>query len=211
MGFLLDLLVSPATVVGGFVSGFVAASVAELRRARLDRLGVIVAAIRLVIELREAVRRSRVDSVRGVAGGKAPLSVEIPSRVLAALTGDAPEAGTHRGSSSAAAVRMNVGVLREDFIRTSRWPVIQVDERHRILVGSSREADWRFRVATVSRKHCELHSGVDGESWVVRDLGSRNGTFVNGAAVVHPTAVTSMDSISLGRSTHFRIVGAAHG
>lgn len=106
---------------------------------------------------------------------------------------------------------MNVGVLREDFIRTSRWPVIQVDERHRILVGSSRDADWRFRVATVSRKHCELHSCVDGESWVVRDLGSRNGTFVNGAAVVYPTAVTSMDSISLGRSTHFRIVEAAHG
>ncbi|HEY4116274.1 MAG TPA: sigma 54-interacting transcriptional regulator, partial [Byssovorax sp.] len=50
------------------------------------------------------------------------------------------------------------------------------------LVGSASGADLEIADATVSRLHAELEPRRDG-LWV-RDLGSRNGTFVNGVRVV---------------------------
>jgi two-component system NtrC family sensor kinase len=52
---------------------------------------------------------------------------------------------------------------------------------------------------TVSRRHCELVPGDDGE-WVLRDLGSSNGTYVNGGRVskVHPLKLG--DQVRVGRS-----------
>jgi pSer/pThr/pTyr-binding forkhead associated (FHA) protein len=49
------------------------------------------------------------------------------------------------------------------------------------LVGRGKECDLRPRSDVISRRHCLFVFSDDGV--VVRDLGSRNGTFVNGAAV----------------------------
>ena len=38
-----------------------------------------------------------------------------------------------------------------------------------------------------------------GDTWVVRDLGSRNGTFVNGERIIGERALHSGDEILLGR------------
>jgi hypothetical protein len=51
-----------------------------------------------------------------------------------------------------------------------------------IIVGRSSEADLVLKDDNVSRKHARLF-GVNGSVWL-RDLGSRNGTLVNGRAVV---------------------------
>lgn len=54
---------------------------------------------------------------------------------------------------------------------------------------------------TVSRVHAEL--AHDGERWVVRDLGSHNGTFVNGARLTDGEAVTvtPLDIVGVGNAT----------
>ncbi len=50
-----------------------------------------------------------------------------------------------------------------------------------VVVGRSDEADVCLGDDWVSRSHCEIDM-VD-DSLVVRDLGSRNGTFVNGSRI----------------------------
>jgi len=47
----------------------------------------------------------------------------------------------------------------------------------RLVIGRSQEAELRVPSPAVSRQHCEIEVGPSG--LVIRDLGSRNGTFVN--------------------------------
>ena len=51
-------------------------------------------------------------------------------------------------------------------------------------VGRSSENDVQVAMARVSKVHAELK--IDGERIFVRDLGSSNGTFVNGKLVERP-------------------------
>ena len=49
---------------------------------------------------------------------------------------------------------------------------------------------------TVSRKHAALRA--DGSGWLLEDLGSRNGTFLNGARLTAPTRVNAADRLLIG-------------
>ncbi|WP_343235202.1 DUF1707 and FHA domain-containing protein [Streptomyces sp. SID10853] len=60
----------------------------------------------------------------------------------------------------------------------------------------------RLNHETVSRMHAEL--GVRAGVWILRDLGSANGTTVNGRRVTGAVAVRDGDSVSFGRM-HFRL------
>jgi sulfur carrier protein ThiS len=51
-----------------------------------------------------------------------------------------------------------------------------------VVIGRGAEADVRVEDAGVSRKHAELRQ-VDGHAHEITDLGSTNGTFVNGAQI----------------------------
>ncbi len=51
----------------------------------------------------------------------------------------------------------------------------------------------------VSGDHASL-ARREGGDWVVTDLGSTNGTFVNEVRVVTPTVVTASDSLRIGRT-----------
>jgi pSer/pThr/pTyr-binding forkhead associated (FHA) protein len=51
----------------------------------------------------------------------------------------------------------------------------------------------------VSGDHASLARTAKGD-WVVTDLGSTNGTFVNEVRVVTPTVVTAADSLRIGRT-----------
>lgn len=57
----------------------------------------------------------------------------------------------------------------------------------RIIIGRSPAATIRVPDPAISRSHCSLV--FNGSHWVVADLGSSNGTFVNGVQVVQPTLV----------------------
>ena len=64
-----------------------------------------------------------------------------------------------------------------------------------LLLGRSSACQLVFEDDTVSRRHAELHV-VDGH-WMLRDLGSSNGTYVNGRRVTE-AEVAAGDEIVLG-------------
>lgn len=66
------------------------------------------------------------------------------------------------------------------------------------LVGASSECDVVIDAATVSGRHCRLTYTSDG--FLLEDLESTNGTYVNGQRIVRPRRVTPSDDITLGRT-----------
>ena len=67
-----------------------------------------------------------------------------------------------------------------------------------IIIGRAPECDIELADATVSRRHAEVVR--DGDAWFIRDLGSSNGTKVNGAGVVDQI-LNDDDEIRLGAVT----------
>src|SRR5712691_7987 len=65
------------------------------------------------------------------------------------------------------------------------------------IVGSNPDCDVVVSHPTVSVRHCRLTRSTVG--YVVEDLRSSNGTFVNGVRLAEPTAVSQQDRITLGR------------
>jgi hypothetical protein len=66
----------------------------------------------------------------------------------------------------------------------------------RVTIGRAKDCDCVLSQPTVSRHHAELRR--DGERWLLRDLGSRNGTRVNGMRVLEATEVHPGDRVALG-------------
>lgn len=66
------------------------------------------------------------------------------------------------------------------------------------LIGSGTDCDVVVPHPNVSANHCRLTRSATG--FVVEDLQSSNGTFVNGVRVVEPIAVSRQDQITLGRT-----------
>jgi pSer/pThr/pTyr-binding forkhead associated (FHA) protein len=71
-----------------------------------------------------------------------------------------------------------------------------------VTLGRSRDCDCVLAEPSVSRRHAELRR--DGESWLLRDLGSRNGTRVNGVRLLGETEVCPGDRVSFG-DARFRL------
>jgi pSer/pThr/pTyr-binding forkhead associated (FHA) protein len=69
-----------------------------------------------------------------------------------------------------------------------------------MLVGRAPNCDCVVPDDCVSRKHVQLWR--DGERWFLRDLGSQNGTRVNGIRVIETTEVRAGDRVSLGGATY---------
>ena len=66
----------------------------------------------------------------------------------------------------------------------------------RLVVGRSRSCDVRLRDDTVSRLHAALV--WRGGTLVIEDLGSSNGTWVNGERVLSPRSLVAGDSVRFG-------------
>jgi hypothetical protein len=66
----------------------------------------------------------------------------------------------------------------------------------RMLIGRAPNCDCVLPETYVSRAHAQLWR--EGERWLLRDLGSRNGTRVNGVQVIEATEVHAGDHVSLG-------------
>ena len=77
----------------------------------------------------------------------------------------------------------------------------------RVVLGRSRDCACVLGEPSVSRRHAELRR--DGARWLLIDLGSRNGTRVNGARLLGEADVGPGDRVSFG-DVRFRL-GAAPG
>jgi Domain of unknown function (DUF1707)/FHA domain len=66
-------------------------------------------------------------------------------------------------------------------------------------IGRTQECDLRIADLSVSRLHAQLARGQDG--WLLSDLGSHNGTRVNGWLVREPVPVRAGDVLQFGSAT----------
>ncbi|MFI1968576.1 peptide-binding protein [Streptomyces cinnamoneus] len=87
---------------------------------------------------------------------------------------------------------------------TARLPGLRLPEPGTgpLHIGRSPLADLRFEDDTVSRRHAELRFLDD--DWRLSDLGSRNGTYVNGLRIAGTVRVRPGDHVAFG-SLGFRL------
>ena len=87
--------------------------------------------------------------------------------------------------------------VRLEVIRGAKTKEMQL--RLPSVIGRGGQARLKVPASTVSRHHCEIYE-FEG-SIAVRDLGSSNGTVVNGHKIVGPTFLTSEDELTIGPIT----------
>ncbi|MGX1486445.1 hypothetical protein RKD45_005521 [Streptomyces griseus] len=83
--------------------------------------------------------------------------------------------------------------------------LLPVPGPHPLRIGRDPGNGLRLSHETVSRMHAELTA--HGSRWILRDLGSTNGTCVNGQRVVGSVVVREGDQVSFGRMT-FRLTAS---
>jgi len=76
-------------------------------------------------------------------------------------------------------------------------------KREKIVIGRTNEADLRIPLPSVSRKHCEFE--FDGQTVVMRDLGSSNGTLHNNTRVDQALLVAG-DRVDVGPVSFYIVI-----
>lgn len=79
-------------------------------------------------------------------------------------------------------------------------------EAQEVVIGRSTRCDLRLADRFLSRRHARLYR--QGEDWLIEDLGSRNGTFVNGRRLSEPSVLRPGDTVTMSGSV-IRVRGLA--
>ncbi|MEA2734841.1 MAG: hypothetical protein QOE14_1292 [Humisphaera sp.] len=90
-----------------------------------------------------------------------------------------------------------------DNAEVQRRPIVDA-----VTLGRSLDCDVWLDDPRLSRTHCRIEPALEGDGWAVVDLGSRNGTFLNGKAVIERQPLHHRDVITIG---HAKIKFHAHG
>jgi pSer/pThr/pTyr-binding forkhead associated (FHA) protein len=69
-------------------------------------------------------------------------------------------------------------------------------KKSKFVIGRSKECTLRAGSEAVSRRHCAILRGDSG--WMVRDLGSRNGTFLNDEKIAAESPLKPGDELAVG-------------
>ena len=117
-------------------------------------------------------------------------------RALHRLLADLPD-----GPGLLTGVRTSISGIAEHLAavgRTSRLPVLSLPGPHQpvLVLGRDSDCDVVLRDLTVSRRHAVLR--MFGGRWFLDDLGSTNGTLLNGTRIRRATAVEPGDRVGLG-------------
>ncbi len=82
-----------------------------------------------------------------------------------------------------------------------RWPL----DKTQMLLGRSPECDLVVADRQISRVHARIRQAAEG--YVLEDLGSKNGTYLNGTLVKEPVVLQDGDVIQLALAAKFIFVG----
>ena len=70
----------------------------------------------------------------------------------------------------------------------------------KLSIGRDESNTARLQVKGISRRHARVRFSVRRNAWTVKDLGSTNGTFVNGEAIRGRAFIKNGDTIRAGRA-----------
>ncbi|NGO73410.1 DUF1707 and FHA domain-containing protein, partial [Streptomyces boncukensis] len=125
---------------------------------------------------------------------------------LHAVLGDLPARPARKQRLLSAVGRVSAfpGQLRHAW-RSQRLPRLLLPQPgpYPLTIGRAPGSVLRLEHETVSRFHAQLTSGRSG--WLLQDLGSRNGTFVNGGRITGAVPVRPDDQVGFGQ-TAFRLL-----
>lgn len=85
--------------------------------------------------------------------------------------------------------------------RATHVDVVPLGAHRELILGRARSAAVRFAPRlddAVGRYHARIEPDTEPGHFLISDLGSRNGTLLNGRPVVEPTALRSGDILQLG-------------
>jgi Protein of unknown function (DUF3662)/FHA domain len=118
---------------------------------------------------------------------------------------DAPEPAAESGRTMIYSTANRVAEPLEQRARDRRETALLLVDGKRLLVGPtgvtigrSRQCDVVLNDPNVSREHAEIRPR--GGSWVLTDLGSTNGSSLNGRRIEGPEVVKSGDEVEIGTS-----------
>ncbi|MEU6620635.1 FHA domain-containing protein [Streptomyces litmocidini] len=156
-------------------------------------------------DARRAAPPSSPDPVREAAPPSPPPPEPVreapPEHRSEAPPAPAPDPGPVLGSE----VLRPPSVSHPAMTGTFRQPTsVRPLPAHTVRIGRAPDNDVVVADLIVSRRHAELRAHPDGTYWI-HDLGSHNGTFLNGAPVVD-ARVTAEDIVGIGRSA-FCLIG----
>lgn len=154
---------------------------------------------RAIDELRDRAVEGRLSPETFV--GRVDMALRAQNRhELDDLVSDLPPRDTFRLRVTNAVTSVSEFLTRlQSAWRRPRLPRLALpdDSRLRFVVGRGSACDLVLSDLTVSRVHAELRREADG-GWLIVDLGSLNGTRLNGWRLVGPARVRSGDEISFG-------------
>ncbi len=160
------------------IAALMDAGLIERRPGKSLRIGLSAAAVGVFSEaLRSmaAALLSRTGGRSGAAGGDEDDTVQLPT--IAGRTRPSP------------ALRVRV-IRPEEAVRTIDAGAAP------LLVGRAPACGLVLDAPKVSRTHCRIEAG--GDTVLVTDLGSRNGTFVNGKRIEAPAHIAPDDELGIG-------------
>jgi len=152
---------------------------------------------RALDRLRDGLAEGRLTHDTFAARAEATLRARTP-RDLRGLVADLPSARRLRAAAAALYRRAqgSAGRWQRGFPLILRLPS---GSQRRFTIGREPACDMTLADETVSRWHASFHR--DGEGWLLDDLGSTNGTWLNGWRVSTACRVTAGDLVSFGAIT----------
>jgi len=73
--------------------------------------------------------------------------------------------------------------------------------RNSVVIGRGSECDVAIKDAKASRRHCQLTRKENG--FLLEDLGSKNGTYVNGRRITEPVVLKHNETFKIGETIFY--------